>query len=120
MYYAASGSGGGYGGAFLAGLLLDAPTQGHVVEEDRGDQRQHQDRGSVEEDLMERGGQPGPDRVQHVVEDGGALRPEGCRLGAAGGDRGRVEDRLRVAAAGDEAQSLRGQVERAQLLADLD
>src|SRR5205814_9366700 len=61
-------------------------------------QRQNQDRRSVEEDLVQRRGQAGANRVQHLVEDRGTLLSKAARLGPAGRDLGGIEQRLGVAA----------------------
>src|SRR5439155_5118208 len=111
--------GGRLGRAFLASRLPSA--QRHVLEEHGSDQCQDQHGGAEQEDLMEGGRQADPNRVQDLVEERGALRPERARLGPAGGDLRRIEERLRAAAcAGQEPSGLSRKVQAGYFLADVD
>src|SRR5438094_6322304 len=111
--------GGRLGHAFLASRLPSA--QRHVVEEHRGDQRQDQDCGTDQEDLMKGGRQPDANRMQHLVEEGRTLRSEAARLGPARRDLRRIEEGLWTAAGtGEEASGLSRKVKAGHFVADVD
>src|SRR5205807_10606341 len=105
------------GGLFLGLSLAPKP---NLAEEERSDQRQDQHGSAIEEDIVQGPGEPGPERMNDLVEDGGRLRSSGRRCGGAPGrDGAGIKDGLRVAhAAGNQPTCLRRQVEAGDLRLD--
>src|SRR3989442_4757867 len=97
-------------GLFLGLGLAPKP---NLAEEERSDQRQDQHGSGIEEDVVQGPGEPRPERMKDLVEDGGCLRSSGRRCGGAPGrDGAGIEDRLRVAhAAWNKPTRLRSQVQ---------
>src|SRR2546428_13041720 len=90
---APGGSGGGDRCSLLLGLGL-APKP-NLAEEERSDQRQDQHGSGIEEDVVQGPGEPRPERMKDLVEDGGCLRSSGRRCGGAPGrDGAGIEDSL--------------------------
>src|SRR5438105_10247585 len=105
------------GGLFLALGLAPKP---NLPEEHRSDEGQDQHGSGIEEDVVQGPGEPSPERMNDLVEDGGCLRSSGRRCGGAPGrDGAGIKDGLRVAhAAGNEPSRLRRQVEAGDLRLD--
>src|SRR2546430_6008870 len=105
------------GPTFLSLSLAPKP---NLAEEERSDQRQDQHGAAIEEDVVQRPSEPGPERMNDLVEDGGGLRSSGRGCGgAAGRDGAGIKDGLRAArAAGNKPTSLRRQVEAGDLRLD--
>src|SRR5437588_10437477 len=105
------------GGLFLGLGLAPKP---NLAEEHRSDQRQDQHGSGIEEDVVQGPGEPGPERMNDLVEDGGCLRSSGRRCGSPPDrDSAGIENGLRVAhAAGNKPTRLRRQVEAGDLRLD--
>src|SRR5205814_6700735 len=74
-----------------------------------------------EEDLVQRRGQAGTNRVQHLVKDRGTLLSKAARLGPAGRDLRGIEQGLGIAAtpADEPRRDLGGKMEAGHLLLDM-